>query len=86
MTEEELMALLNEVAIVQKDARAQIAFHKRAILEAESTLIEANIRSEKLKEQLRIRRVTTVSYEQTHEEKIIEDFKLKLPELLEKIK
>lgn len=86
MTEEELMILLEEVAIVQKDSRAQIAFHKRAVLEAESILIEANLRSEKLKEQLRINRITTVSYEKTHEEKSIEAFRLRLPELLEKIK
>lgn len=66
--------------------RIQIAFHKRAVLEAESLLIEANLRSEKLKEQLRINRNTTVSYEKTHEEKIIEAFRLRLPAILEKLK
>lgn len=85
-SEEELLAMLNEIALIQKDARAQIAAHKRAALEAESVLIEANIRSEKLKEELRIYRITTVSYEKTIEEKNIDDFKLRLPELLKKIK
>ena len=85
ITEQEILDSIKEVALEQTNARMQIAFHKKAAVDAESDLINANLRSERLIEQLRVCRVTTVSYEKTEDQKIIDAFRLRLPELLKKI-
>jgi hypothetical protein len=85
VTQEEILKQIEDVEIDRRDAAKQMAFHKKAAMEAESRLIEANLIKEKLKEQLRVLRHRTISVELTLREQDIAEFKAKLPELMKKI-
>ncbi len=83
ITEQEILAAIKEIELEQKEARASVAFHKKAAVEAESRLIAANLRFENLNEQLRVHRVTSVRKEATAYDREIEEFRKKLPGYLE---
>lgn len=84
-TEQELLKAIAEVELEQKEARSLVAFHKRAAIDAESSLIAANLTRERLAEELRRLRLSTVRYEMSAEDKDIEEFRARLPDLLKKI-
>ena len=85
-TEQEILAAIAEAEIDQKEARQKVAYHKMAAIEAESLLITANLKRERLAEELRVWHLRTVKFEVSKEEKDLEDFRARLPELLKKIK
>lgn len=82
LTQEELLQKIKEAAVEQKDARNQLAALKRQCLDAETHLIHCNLNYERLVEDLRVCRNTTVSYELTEREKDIERFRQVLPDLI----
>jgi hypothetical protein len=83
--EQEILAAIKEVEVEQKNVRSLVERYKRALLDAESDLIAANLLKEKLVEDLRVHRITTVKVEKSHRDLEIEAFRAKLPELLKKI-
>lgn len=85
MDEQQILQAIKEIAIEQKEARDQVSFHKRAAVDAESRLIEANLQRERLNEQLRVWRLTTPRYEETPRDREIAHLREVLPELLKKI-
>lgn len=84
-TEQEILKAIAEVELKQKDARNLITFHKKAAIDAESDLIEANLHRERLAEQLRRLRLSTVRHDLSKEDIELEEFRARLPELLKKI-
>lgn len=82
LTQEEILKLIAASEIEQKDARTRVAALKRELLDAETNLISCNLNTERLIEELRVCRNTTVCCELTEREKDIERFRLALPELL----
>lgn len=85
ITEQEILAAIKEVELEQKEARQAVAFHKKAAVDAESNLIAANLKYEKLKEQLRVHRVVTPRYEETPRDTEIERFRELLPSYLKRL-
>ena len=85
ITEQEILAAIKEVELEQKEARAQVAFHKKAAVDAESALIAANLSYERLKEQLRVHRVKYPQYEETPRDREIKELREKLPEYLKRL-
>lgn len=85
MNEQEILAAMDEALLERKEAKDRIAFHKKAAVDAESDLIAANLRYERLKEDLRVFRITNPIQEETPREKEIAIFRERLPELLKKI-
>jgi len=79
IAEQKILAAIKEAEVEQKEARSQVAFHKRAADEAESRLIAANLRYERLIEELRVYRITTPRVEETPYDREIAEFKEKLP-------
>jgi hypothetical protein len=84
--EEMLIQKIEEVEVERVNARLRIAKAKREALDAESDLIEHSINKDRLIEQLRVVRITTVDYSKTKEEKDIDRLRSIMPELLKKIK
>ena len=85
ITEQEILDKIKETELEQKEARTLVAFHKKAAVDAESALIAANIKAERLKEELRVFLVKYPHKEESYEEKELREFRLRLPELLKKI-
>ena len=85
MDEQQILQAIKEIALEQKEAREQVAYHKRAAVNAESRLITANLQRERLNEQLRVWRITTPQYEETPRDRDIAHLREVLPELLKKI-
>lgn len=83
--EKEILQAIEENSLEQKEAKDQVAYHKKAAVDAESRLIAANIRASNLKEELRVYRITTPRYEETPRDREIAELREKLPELLKKI-
>lgn len=87
-TEEELLKEIAENDYELKQARGQVADYKEKLLNAETQLITLKLKDERLREKLRVHRATTPqpNEQKLAEEKEIERFRQRLPELLEKIK
>lgn len=85
MNEQEILKAMNEAQTERKEAKDRIAYHKRAAVDAESDLIAANLKFERLKENLRVFRITNPQQEETPRDREIAAFREKLPELLKKI-
>ena len=83
--EEMLIQKIEEVEVERVNARLRIAKAKREALDAESDLIEHSINKDRLIEQLRVVRITTVDYSKTKEEKDLDRLRSIMPELLKKI-
>lgn len=84
LTQEELLQKIKEAVVEQKAARNAVTTLKRQLLDAESQVIFCNLTHERLVEDLRVCRNTTVSYELTEREKDIERFRQVLPDLLKR--
>lgn len=80
-TEQEILNSLKEAEVERKEAVGQLAFHKKAVTDAESNLIAANIKIQRIKEQLRVHRNTTVRHEVSSREKELIEFRRKYPDL-----
>lgn len=76
--EQEILAAIKETEVEKRDARNKVDNLKKSLLDAESDLIAANLRLERLKEELRVHRNTTVKHEPTQREKDIEAFRAKM--------
>lgn len=76
--EQAILAAIKEAEIEQKDARKQVDNLKTQILNAETRLIAANLLREKLVEELRVCRNTTVRYEETPRDREIAAFRAKM--------
>lgn len=85
ITEQEILDQIKETEVEQKEARSLVTFHKKAAIDAESQLIAANLKAERLKEQLRVFLLKYPHKEETHEEKELREFRIRLPEILKKI-
>jgi len=85
-TDQEIQQDIKEAERLQKEARSQVAYHKKAAVDAESNLIHANLQFEKLKEELRVYYDQYPPKTESFDEKEIRLFKERLPELLKKIK
>ena len=83
-TEQEILQAIEDNNQLREKAKRQMETHKRALLDAESLLIECNITRDRLKEQLRVCKARTVSYAMTDREKDIEAFKSRQEELYKK--
>lgn len=86
ITEQEILAAIKEMEREQKEARAQVAFHKKAAVDAESRLIAANLGYERLVEKLRVLRLQNPVQEEEYRERDIREFRERLPEITKKIK
>jgi len=84
--DQELLEKIKEAELARNEAYQQMTFHKKAWVEAETRLISASILKDKLIEELRVFHATSVNEDTSQRDKEIEEFRLKLPELLEKIK
>lgn len=84
ITEQEILKAIEEAEQEQKAARLNVSSCKRAVMDAETRLIEANLHQEKLVEDLRVWRCTTVRYEPDARDHAIEDFRAKMPDLKKK--
>jgi hypothetical protein len=84
--EEMLIQKIEEVEVERVNARLRIAKAKREALDAESDLIEHSINKDRLIEQLRVVRISTVDYSKTKEEKDLDRLRSIMPDLLKKIK
>lgn len=85
-TPEELLqdlAALNESA---QDLRDNLSLLKKHLTEVESQLIATNLKRERIIEQLRVLRNSTVSLEITERQNEIERFRQILPDLMARIK
>lgn len=76
--EQEILAAIKETEVERQDARNQVDRLKKSLLDAESNLIAANLRLERLKEDLRVHRNTTPKHEMSAREKDIEAFRAKM--------
>ncbi len=85
ITEQEILDKIKETELEQKEARSLVTFHKKAAIDAESQLIAANLKAERLKEELRVFRLKYPRKEESYEEKELREFRVRLPELLKKI-
>lgn len=83
--EEILIQKIEEVEVERVNARSRIAKAKREAVDAESDFIEHSINKDRLIEQLRVVRITTVDYSKTKEEKDLDRLRSIMPELLKKI-
>ena len=83
--EEILIHKIEEVEVERVNARLRIAKAKQEAVDAESDLIEHSINKDRLIEQLRVVRITTVDYSKTKEEKDLDRLRSIMPELLKKI-
>lgn len=76
--EQEILAAIKEVEVERRDARNKVDSLKKSLLDAESDLIAANLHLERLKEELRVVRMTTPKHEMSQREKDIEEFRSKM--------
>lgn len=80
--------LLNGIDNAERDRKHYkdtIRRLQKELADAESYLIEATIRRDRLKENLRVHRITTVKVVYTERERDIDSLRDKLPELMKKI-
>lgn len=82
MTEVELLKLIADADVELHNATLAVSKAKRDHTNAETLYLETKLAKERLLEQLRIYRLTTVDYELSHREKDIARFKEALPDLL----
>lgn len=85
-TPEELLQELEGFNIATQELRNTFNQLKKHLINVESELIEVALKRERLVEQLRVLRNSTVSVEITERQNEIEKFRRVLPELMEKIK
>jgi hypothetical protein len=76
--EQEILAAIKNAELQQKEARQSVERAKRALLDAETDLIAANLLQEKLKEELRVLRNTIPRKEETPRDKEIAEFRAKM--------
>lgn len=85
--EESLLQQLKEMESLRAEAVDKHAQAKKAVMDAETRLIEITLRRDRVKEQLRMWRYANVDdMETVDREEDIERFRKVLPELMEKIK
>ena len=82
MTEEELLNKIKEADVELHNATLAVSNAKRAHTHAETAYLEAKLCKDRLLEELRVYRITTVDYEMDYREKDIARFKKVLPDLL----
>jgi chromosome segregation ATPase len=79
-TIQELQQQIQEVEKNRQSIKKKITSLKKKLVENESDLIEATLQQERLIEQLRVARYTTVSLESSERDKEIEGFRSRHPE------
>lgn len=83
MTEKQLLDKLAELEKELHDYRRILADAKRKVLDAESNVISAKLHWDRVKEELRVHRNTVPRHDPTPQDKEIEAFREKFPELCE---
>lgn len=82
MTEAELLKLIAAADVELHNATLAVSAAKRMHVDAETLYLETKLAKERLVEELRVHRLTTVDYEMDHREKDIARFKEALPDIL----
>lgn len=85
LMEQNILDQIKETETDRSDARSLVAYHKKAVNEAESHLISANIQLTKLKEELRMHLARYPHPVEEQKEKDIREFRERHPELIKKI-
>lgn len=85
-TEQEILDEIAAVENMQRDIRTKLATARLAVIENESNLITANLKREKLQEQLRVWRDRSPIQPKDARDLDIEEFRKKVPELMKRIK
>ena len=82
-TEKELLGKLAEAEKELDDARRALTDARKRWTDAETDVISAKLNKERIKEEIRVHRNTTPSYEPTSEELELERFRRDNPELMQ---
>jgi t-SNARE complex subunit (syntaxin) len=82
MTEDDLLRLIAVAEVELHNAALAVSSAKRAHTHAETSYLEAKLCKDRLLEELRVYRITTVDYEMDYREKDIARFKKALPDIL----
>lgn len=82
-TEKELLGKLAEAEKELLDARRALGEARKRWTDAETDVISAKLNKERIKEELRVHRNTTPTYEPTPEELDLERFRRDNPELMQ---
>lgn len=84
LMEQNILDRIKETETDRSDARSLVAYHKKAVDEAESRLIAASITLTNLKEELRMHLAKYPHYQEGQREKDIREFRERHPELIKK--
>jgi hypothetical protein len=82
-TEQEILDRLAEIEKECQDAKRKLVDAKKRWTEAETLLINASLQRDRIREELRVHRVTVPRHEPSHRDIEIERFRQDNPEIVE---